>query len=123
MYRVKFQYVYELRGLKIKVTIWNHHRHYYCRRRRHRHLIEHQPVGFMIGFIGLIGRRPGKQNHIHPSVKMKNNLCVRRKKSTQYFKVLNKNENKNATYSRTFLVTFRKETSWKIIPLLSCIVE
>ena len=118
MYRVKFQYVYELRGLKIKVTIWNHHHHYYCR--RHRRLLEHQPVGFMIGFIGLIGRRPAKQNQIHPSVKMKNNLCVRRKKinSIHY-----KNENKNATYSRTFLVTFRKETSWKIIPLLSCIVE
>ena len=57
MYRVKFSTCNELGGLKIKVTIWNRH-HYHYRRRCHRTLIEHQPDGLIIGFMGLIGRRP-----------------------------------------------------------------
>lgn len=39
-----------------------------------RDLIEDQPVGFIIGFIGLIGRRPAKKNEIQQWVKIKNNL-------------------------------------------------
>ena len=71
MYLLKFSTCNELGGLKIKVTIWNRH-HYHYRRRCHRNLIEHQPIGFIGGFMGLIGRRPVKKNEIKPWVRIKN---------------------------------------------------